>query len=53
MQQVPGLTQMTGEFMHLKPIVIDLGWGDIKSALLNLADKSFVKPAEVKTAVRP
>ncbi len=49
-QQVAGLTQMTGEFMHVKPIVIDLGWGDIKSALLNLADRSFVKPAEVKTA---
>ena len=41
---------MTGEFMHVKPTVIDLGWGDIKSALLNLADKSFVKAAEVKTA---
>ena len=48
-QQVAGLTQMTGEFMHIKTIVIDLGWGDIKSALLNLSDKSFAKPAEVKT----
>jgi hypothetical protein len=49
-QQVAGLTQMTGEFMHVKPIVIDLGWGDIKSALLNVAEKSFVKPAEAKAS---
>ena len=33
-QQVAGLTQMTGEFMRVKPIVIDLGWGDLKTALV-------------------
>ena len=29
---------MTGEFMHVKPLVIDLGWGNLKSALLKVAD---------------
>src|SRR5215467_11498579 len=37
-QQVAGLSQMTGEFMHVKPLVIDLGWGNLKSALLRGAD---------------
>jgi hypothetical protein len=37
-QQVAGLSQMTGEFMHVKPLVIDLGWGNLKSALMKVAD---------------
>jgi hypothetical protein len=38
MQQVAGLSQMTGEFMQVKPLVIDLGWGNLKSALMKVAD---------------
>ncbi len=41
-QQVAGLSQLAGEFMLVKPIVIDLGWGEIKSALANLSDSGFV-----------
>ena len=42
MQQVAGLSQLAGELMLVKPIVIDLGWGDLKSALINLPDSGFV-----------
>jgi hypothetical protein len=45
-QQVAGLTQLAGEFMLVKPLVIDLGWGTLKSALLNLKDSGFVAPQE-------
>src|SRR5262249_1676231 len=41
-QQVAGLSQLAGEFMLVKPIVIDLGWGALKSALVNLPDAGFV-----------
>jgi hypothetical protein len=41
-QQVAGLTQIAGDFMLVKPTVIDLGWGTLKSALMNLKDSSFV-----------
>jgi len=41
-QQVAGLSQLAGELMLVKPIVIDLGWGDLKSALVNLPDSGFV-----------
>jgi hypothetical protein len=37
-QQVAGLSQMTGEFMHVRPVVIDLGWGNLKSVLTKVAD---------------
>jgi len=47
-QQVAGLTQLTGEFMLVKPLVIDLGWGMLRSALLNLKDTSFVAPQDAK-----
>jgi hypothetical protein len=40
-QQVAGLTQLAGEFTRVKPIVIDLGWGTLKSALVKLPDNSF------------
>jgi hypothetical protein len=29
-QQVAGLSQLAGEFMRVKPLVIDLGWGTLK-----------------------
>ena len=32
--------------MLVKPLVIDLGWGTLKSALVNLPDSAFVKPRE-------
>ena len=35
-QQVAGLSQLAGEFMLVKPLVIDLGWGTLKSALVTL-----------------
>ena len=41
-QQVAGLSQLAGEFMLVKPLVIDLGWGKIKSALVKLPDAGFV-----------
>ena len=41
-QQVAGLTQLAGEFMVVKPLTIDLGWGAIKSALNTLPDAEFV-----------
>jgi hypothetical protein len=40
-QQVAGLSQLAGEFMLVKPLVIDLGWGTLKSALVNLPDSGF------------
>jgi hypothetical protein len=43
-QQVAGLSQLAGEFMLVKPLVIELGWGALKSALVNLADTGFVAP---------
>jgi hypothetical protein len=45
-QQVAGLSQLAGEFMLVKPIVIDLGWGNLKSALMNLPDSGFAAPAK-------
>ena len=45
-QQVAGLSQLAGEFMLVKPLVIDLGWGTLKSALVNLPDSGFVAPHE-------
>jgi hypothetical protein len=34
--QVAGLTQIAGEFMHVRPLVIDLGWGQLKTAVVAL-----------------
>src|SRR4029077_12733278 len=45
-QQVAGLSQLAGEFMLVKPLVIDLGWGTLKSALVNLQDSAFIAPHE-------
>jgi hypothetical protein len=41
-QQTAGLSQVAGEFMLVKPIVVDLGWGNLKSALVKLPDSEFV-----------
>jgi hypothetical protein len=46
MQQISGLSQLAGELSLVKPIVIDLGWGDIKSALIKIADSGFVSRQE-------
>ena len=45
-QQVAGLSQLAGEFMLVKPLVIDLGWGTLKSALVKLPASGFVAPQE-------
>jgi hypothetical protein len=45
-QQVAGLSQLAGELMRVSPLVIDLGWGALKSALVNLPDTAFVAPHE-------
>ncbi len=46
-QQVAGLSQLAGELMLVKPIVIDLGWGELKSALIKLPDSAFVLHQDV------
>jgi hypothetical protein len=43
-QQVAGLSQITADLMLVKPRVIDLGWGRLRSALVNLHDAGFVVP---------
>jgi hypothetical protein len=50
-QQVAGLSQLAGEMMLVKPVVIDLGWGELKSALANLADADF-RPGQDAAAQR-
>jgi hypothetical protein len=45
-QQVAGLSQLAGEFILVHPRVIDLGWGTLKSALVNLKDAGFAAPEE-------
>jgi hypothetical protein len=42
MQQIAGLSQLAGELSLVKPIVIDLGWGNLKSAIIKLPDSAFV-----------
>jgi len=43
-QQVAGLSQVTGDLMTAKPLVIDLGWGELKSAIVKLTQTDFVAP---------
>jgi hypothetical protein len=45
-EQVAGLSQLAGELMLVKPQVIDLGWGALKSALVKLPDSAFAAPGE-------
>ncbi|HEV3058090.1 MAG TPA: twin-arginine translocation signal domain-containing protein [Vicinamibacterales bacterium] len=47
-QQVAGLSQLAGEFMIVKPLVIDLGWGTLKSALVGLHDTGFVVASSLR-----
>jgi hypothetical protein len=48
-QQVAGLSQLAGELMLVKPLVIDLGWGALKSELVNLQESGFITPREAAT----
>jgi hypothetical protein len=41
-QQVAGLSQVTGELMTVKPVVVDLGWGELKTAIVKLTQTDFV-----------
>jgi hypothetical protein len=43
-QQVAGLSQLAGDLMRVKPLVIDLGWGSLKSGLVKLKDAEFAAP---------
>ena len=45
-RQVAGLTQLSGELMLVDPVVIDLGWGKLKSALVKLKDSAFFAPLD-------
>ena len=45
-QQVAGLSQLAGELMLVNPRVIDLGWGTLKTSLVNLKDSGFAAPRE-------
>jgi hypothetical protein len=47
-QQVAGLSQLAGELMLVKPVVIDLGWGKLKSAIVGLPDSAFTTAQEAK-----
>jgi len=40
-QQVAGLSQLAGELMLVRPSVIDLGWCELKSALVKIPDSGF------------
>ena len=51
-QQVAGMSQLTGDLMLVKPIVIDFGWGDLKSALKKVPDAGFVAPTNAVTQRR-
>ncbi len=43
-QQVAGLSQIAGELMRVDPRVVDLGWGNLRSALMRLPDAGFAAP---------
>jgi hypothetical protein len=44
--QVAGLSQITAEFMQVRPDVIDLGWGELKTSIVTLKDGDFVSAAD-------
>jgi hypothetical protein len=48
-QQVSGLSQIAAELMRVRPVVIDLGWGELKSALIKLPDSGFVAQPNAAT----
>lgn len=41
-QQVAGLTQIAGDLMRVDPRVIDLGWGELKSAIVAAKDTALL-----------
>ena len=45
-EQVAGLSQLAGEFMLVEPLVIDLGWGTLKSALVKVPTSGYISPHE-------
>src|SRR5437660_9648909 len=45
-QQVAGLSQLAGELMLVKPVVIDLGWGALKSAIVGLRESGLATEYE-------
>jgi hypothetical protein len=45
-QQVAGLSQLAAELMLVKTLVVDLGWGALKSALVALKAASFASPRD-------
>jgi hypothetical protein len=45
-QQVAGLSQLAGDLMQVRPSVIDLGWGTLRTALVELPDSDFVVPQD-------
>ena len=51
-RQIAGLSQVTGELMLVRPVVIDLGWGDLKSALGKLPDSAFARGQDAKARRR-
>jgi hypothetical protein len=51
-QQVAGLSQVSGELMMVAPLVIDLGWGQLKSAIATLAQSDFVAPQSAADDVK-
>jgi len=44
--QVAGLSQIAGEFMQVRPRVIDLGWGELKTGIVTLKDGDFTAKAD-------
>ncbi len=52
LQQVAGLSQLTGDLMLVKPIVIDFGWGNLESALNKVPDSGFVAQSKAATQRR-
>jgi len=46
LQQVAGLSQVAGDLMRVDRRVIDLGWGEMKTAIVKLKDESFASAAQ-------
>ncbi|MBF0545018.1 MAG: hypothetical protein HQM08_11315 [Candidatus Riflebacteria bacterium] len=47
--QVKGMTQIIGELMLVRPIIIDLGWGKMHAMINNLTETSFIDPKKTAT----
>src|SRR6516162_3751703 len=45
-QQVAGLSQITGNLMKVRTAVIDLSWRKLKSSLANMSDTAFRNPSQ-------